>query len=229
MWRTLITGAALAALLHNPVSAQIVCGDQPKIAATSSAEEFKADASGKAQLLAKILPSAEINGKVEQWKTEQHQQYKDLDQHELTFYWVWVSCQMIASSREMTGPQKTEQWDRVRAAFSQPSPSVSPPRIESEFVSDKLISATAQPSRAGTNADTETCVPAPPNMAFVKGSGTLEIIKDERDGVPQAGNPRRISHSGPEQICVHLTAQPTGSNQLAEIVVKLHAKTVPKQ
>jgi hypothetical protein len=186
-------------------------------------------ASGKAQLLAKILPSAEINGKVEQWKTEQHQQYKDLDQHELTFYWVWVSCQMIASSREMTGPQKTEQWDKVRAAFSQPSPSVSPPRTESEFVSDKLISATAQPSRAGTNADTETCVPAPPNMAFVKGSGTLEIIKDERDGVPQAGNPRRISHSGPEQICVHLTGQPTGGNQLAEIVVKLHAKTVPKQ
>jgi hypothetical protein len=47
--------------------------------------------------------------------------------------------------------------------------------------------------------------------------------------VPQAGNPRRISHSGLEQICVHLTAQPTGGNQLAEIVVKLHAKTVPKQ
>jgi hypothetical protein len=127
------------------------------------------------------------------------------------------------------GPQKTEQWDKVRAAFSQPSPSVSPPRIESEFVSDKLISATAQPSRAGTNADTETCVPAPPNMAFVKGSGTLEIIKDERDGVPQAGNPSRISHSGPEQICVHLTAQPTGGNQSAEIVVNLHAKTVSKQ
>ena len=55
MWRTLITGVALAALLHNPVSAQIVCGDQPKIAATSSAEEFKADASGKAQLLAKMV------------------------------------------------------------------------------------------------------------------------------------------------------------------------------
>jgi hypothetical protein len=129
MWRTLITGAILASCLHNPVLAQtqiIQCGPQPTIAATDSAEGFKADASGKAQLLSKVLPSAEINGKVEQWKTEQRQQYKDLDQHELTFYWVWVSCQMIATSKEMTEPQKTEQWDKVRAAFSQSGAS-SPP------------------------------------------------------------------------------------------------------
>lgn len=122
MLRTLIMATALVACICNPASAEIVCGPQPTVSPSSSAEGFKADATGKAQLLSKILPSAEINGKIEQWKTEQRQQYKDLDQHELTFYWVWVSCQMINHSKEMTDPQKNEQWGKVRAAFSQPVP-----------------------------------------------------------------------------------------------------------
>lgn len=132
MRRTLMTGVVLATCLYNPASAQIVCGDQPKIAATSSAEGFKADVSGKAQLLSKVLPSADINGKIDQWKTEQRQQYKDLDQHELTFYWVWVSCQMIATSKEMTAAQKTEQWNKVHAAFSTPPHEPGPPQYSGQ-------------------------------------------------------------------------------------------------
>ena len=121
-----VVAAAFTLCLYGPAFAEIKCGNQPEIRADNRTESFKADAAGKAQLLSKFLPSAEINGKVEQWTTEQRQQYQNLDQQELRLYTMWVSCQIITTSREMNDAEKNRQWLQVIAAFNQLPPNPPP-------------------------------------------------------------------------------------------------------
>ena len=117
----LIIGCTLCGLcISGPALAEIRCGDQPRVNLPADrAEGFKADASGKAQLLSRVLPQAEINGKVEQWSTEQRQRYQNIDQQEQRLYFMWVSCQIISSSTQMTDREKQLQWSHVLDAFSQ--------------------------------------------------------------------------------------------------------------
>ena len=66
MWKTLsaLIGIGLCVGGQKALAA-VDCGRQPELVPNSSAESFKADASGKAQLFSRVLPQAEIKGNVE--------------------------------------------------------------------------------------------------------------------------------------------------------------------
>lgn len=109
-----------AASASGQTRAAVDCGRQPELVPSNSTESFKADAAGKAQLFTKILPQADIKGNVETWRSEQHQNYSNIDQQQKDLYFQWISCQNIMSSPSMSPDEKQKQWLAVLAAFRAP-------------------------------------------------------------------------------------------------------------
>jgi hypothetical protein len=88
---------------------QISCGDMPKIQ-RSIEQKLKGDVEGKAQLFTKLLGNADVQGAVETSKTELYQQHQDVGKDEIDLYFAWVSCQTIASDRNLSSTDKVNQW-----------------------------------------------------------------------------------------------------------------------
>ena len=111
----------VSALMFTPgmAYATVDCGAQPTLVGNTT-EQFKADAAGKAQFFSKFLPQADVTGNIVAWKSEQHQNYKDIDMQQKDLYYEWISCQNIMSSPSMSIEQKQFQWGIVLSAFRPP-------------------------------------------------------------------------------------------------------------
>jgi hypothetical protein len=93
-------------LVSFSASAESYCGDAPKDIPVAAQDQIKGDVEGKAQLLTKMLGSAQINGTVEASRTELYEEHKNVDQHQIDMYFMWVSCQTICLTRRFLLPRK---------------------------------------------------------------------------------------------------------------------------
>src|SRR6185437_5014881 len=109
MMRAFFAIAILFVSAHAAWSQQISCGEVPKIQ-RSVEQKLKGDVEGKAQLLTKLLGNADVQGTVETSKTELYQQHQDVGRDEIDLYFAWVSCQTIASDRNLSSSDKVNQW-----------------------------------------------------------------------------------------------------------------------
>jgi hypothetical protein len=100
-----------------PALAQVSCGDPPKDVPAYIQEQLKGDAEGRAQALTRILGGLEIKGSVDASRTELYEQHRNLDQHQIDMYFMWVSCQAIMADRTLTTVDKLMMWTQVRSAF----------------------------------------------------------------------------------------------------------------
>jgi hypothetical protein len=100
------------------VSAESYCGDAPKDIPVAAQDQIKGDVEGKAQLLTKMLGSAQINGTVETSRTELYEEHKNVDQHQIDMYFMWVSCQTIMSDKTLSTPEKVKLFADIRPAFN---------------------------------------------------------------------------------------------------------------
>lgn len=118
-------------LVSFSATAQITCGDPPKDVPIATQEQLKGDAEGKAQLFTKLLGTAQIKGAVDANRTELYQEHKNLDQHQVDMYFLWVSCQTIASDKTLATAEKLKLWEEVRASFSstKDAPAATPPPV----------------------------------------------------------------------------------------------------
>ncbi len=98
-------------------SAQTPCGDAPKDVPAYTQEQLRGDAEGKAQALTKMLGALEIKGSVDASRTELYEQHRNLDQHQIDMYFMWVSCQAIMADHTLSTGDKLKIWTQVRAAF----------------------------------------------------------------------------------------------------------------
>jgi hypothetical protein len=105
---------------------QSLCGEAPKDVPTLTQEQLKGDVEGKAELLTRLLGSAQLKGAVDARKMELHEQHKNLDQHQIDMYFVWVACQFI--DKTVPANEKAQAWLQMRAAFSTPTNPSLPPR-----------------------------------------------------------------------------------------------------
>jgi hypothetical protein len=78
-----------------PTMAQSLCGEAPKDLPTLTQEQLKGDVEGKAELLARLLGSAQLKGAVDARKMELHEEHKNLGQHQIDMYFMWVARQFI--------------------------------------------------------------------------------------------------------------------------------------
>jgi hypothetical protein len=108
----MIAASISAALLSVPANAQMQCGDAPKEVPNSVQKELKSDVDAKARLLPKIA-GGELKAAIETSRTELHQEHKNLDQHQIDMYFLWVACQ----SFDKAGA-KLSDWLKVRAALT---------------------------------------------------------------------------------------------------------------
>jgi hypothetical protein len=109
-----------------PAQAQqtvISCGDAPKDVPLMIQEQLKGDAEGKAQALTKMLGSAQIRGNIDTSRMELQEEHKNLDQHQIDMYYLWVSCQAIMADKGLSIADKMRLWAESRTAFSSPTPS----------------------------------------------------------------------------------------------------------
>jgi hypothetical protein len=102
-------------------SAEITCGEVPKDMPISVQEQLKGELEGKAQAVTKLLGSASLQGKIDTSRTELYEQHKNLDQHQIDMFYMWVLCQIILSDKNMSGPEKVKQWMQVRSSFDKQS------------------------------------------------------------------------------------------------------------
>jgi hypothetical protein len=102
-------------LASTSASAQISCGDGKDVPIAVQ-EQLKGDVQGKAQLLTKLLPGAELKGTIETSRTELHEQHQNVDQHQLDMYFMWVICQTISADKTLTTPEKPKLWGEARAS-----------------------------------------------------------------------------------------------------------------
>jgi hypothetical protein len=112
--------AALLSLLvvfaSFPALAQLPCGDAPKEVPVFIQEQLKGDVTGKAQTFMK-LGAGQIQGAVDASRTELHEQHKDVDQHQIDMYFMWVSCELINADKDMKTSEKMKIWFDVHSAF----------------------------------------------------------------------------------------------------------------
>lgn len=121
--QTVMLGAALPGAYGGPARADAVCGPAPSQVPTMSQEQLKADAEGKAQILTKLLPGAQIKGAVDMSREELYQEHQNVDQYQINMYFMWVSCQTIMSDTKLSTADKIRLWTDVRNAFPNPSSS----------------------------------------------------------------------------------------------------------
>jgi len=100
--------------------AEIACGDAPKDVPITIQEQLKGDAEVKAQLFTKLLGSSQVRGAVEANRTELFETHKNLDQHQIDIYFMWVSCQAIASDKTLETATKLKLWKDVFISFRSP-------------------------------------------------------------------------------------------------------------
>jgi hypothetical protein len=113
-------------LVSFSASAQISCGDATKDVPTAIQEQLKGDVQGKAQLFTKLLGTAEIKGTVDASRTELYEAHKDLDQHQIDMYFMWISCQTISSDKSLQTKDKLKLWEEIHSSFAStktPTPS----------------------------------------------------------------------------------------------------------
>jgi hypothetical protein len=104
-----------------PASADTACGAAPSQVPLMSQEQLKGDAEGKAQILTKIIPGAQIKGAVDMSRKELYQEHQNIDQYQIDMYFMWVSCQTINSDTSLATADKIKLWTEVRSAFQLPS------------------------------------------------------------------------------------------------------------
>jgi hypothetical protein len=71
-----------------PARAQVQCGGTPSQVPVSTQEQLKGDVEGKAQILAKFLPGAQIKGAVEISKNELYQEHRNVDKYQIDMYFM---------------------------------------------------------------------------------------------------------------------------------------------
>jgi hypothetical protein len=98
-------------------SPTVSCGDASKDVPLVIEEQLRGDVEGKAQLLTKMLGSAQIKGTVDASRTELQEEHKNLDQHQIDMYYLWVSCQVIIADKNLSTPDKVKLWADVRLSF----------------------------------------------------------------------------------------------------------------
>ena len=118
---TVMLGAVLLSAYCVPAHADAVCGLPPSQVPTMSQEQLKGDAEGKARILTKLLPGAQIKGAVDMSREELYQEHQNIDQYQINMYFMWVSCQPIMSDAKLPTAEKIRLWTEVRNAFSTPS------------------------------------------------------------------------------------------------------------
>jgi hypothetical protein len=116
-WATRFIVTLLVLIADLPAWAQVSCGDPPKDVPVYIQEQLKGDAEGKAQALTRVLGGLEIKGSVDASRTELYEQHRNLDQHQIDMYFMWVSCQAIMADRTLTTADKLKMWTQVRSAF----------------------------------------------------------------------------------------------------------------
>jgi hypothetical protein len=106
--------------MGSPALGQTLCGDAPKDVPILTQEQLKGDAEGKAEMLTRLLGSGQLKGAVDASRMELHEQHRDVDQHQIDMYFMWVACQFI--DRTVPAPEKLKAWLQVRSAFPTPPP-----------------------------------------------------------------------------------------------------------
>src|SRR5215831_6592888 len=107
-----------AILLSFPAKAQISCGEATKDVPVAVQEQLKGDVEGKAQLITKMLGDAQLKGKVETSRAELHQEHRNLDQHQIDTYFMWVACQALAFDKTLSAAEKITLWKDVLTALN---------------------------------------------------------------------------------------------------------------
>jgi hypothetical protein len=106
----------VAVVASFPALAQTSCGDAPKDVPLLTQEQLKGDVTGKAQTFMK-LGAAQIQGAVDASRTELYEQHKDVDKHQIDMYFMWISCKIISSDKNISTSDKMNMWFNVRSAF----------------------------------------------------------------------------------------------------------------
>ena len=110
-----------------PAIAQVACGDMPKDLPLVTQEQLKGDTEGKAQLLTRLLGGAQIKGTIDNSRAELHEEHKNVDQHQIDMYFLWVSCQTISADRTLSTADKVRLLLEVYAASApHPEPPLAP-------------------------------------------------------------------------------------------------------
>lgn len=104
--------------MNSSASAEVFCGDVPKDVPISTQDQLKADVDGKAQLLTKLLGNAQIKGNIDSSRTELYEHHKNIDQHQIDMYYMWISCQTITSDKSISTEEKTKLLFAMYASFN---------------------------------------------------------------------------------------------------------------
>ncbi len=115
--RMMVLTAILLGAYGLPAQAQVLCGGAPSQVPVSTQEQLKGDAEGRAQILTKFLPGAQIKGAVEMSKNELYQEHRNVDKYQIDMYFMWVSCQAIMHDASLATADKMKLWTEVRNAF----------------------------------------------------------------------------------------------------------------
>jgi hypothetical protein len=73
---------------------------------------------GQAQLMTRLLSGVQIKGAIETSRTELHEQHKDVDQHQVDMYFMWVFCQTLNADKTLSTNDKLKLWEDARPSFS---------------------------------------------------------------------------------------------------------------
>jgi hypothetical protein len=104
--------------MNSSAFAEVSCGDAPKDVPVSTQEQLKADVDSKAQLLTKLLGNAQLKGTIDESRAELYEQHKNIDQHQIDMYYMWISCQTITSDKTISTEEKVKLLSDIRASFN---------------------------------------------------------------------------------------------------------------
>ena len=117
----LFLAALPCVLAASHARAEIACGDVPTDVPIAIQEQLKGEVEGKAQAVTKLLGSANLKGAIDTSRTELHEEHRNLDQHQIDMYSLWVFCQIISSEKTMSAADKAKLLMQVRSSFGQQS------------------------------------------------------------------------------------------------------------